>query len=188
MQIKALLFAPLVASGLVSAAPAASTKSAPFEILTLRSASPIHFNEVQAARNSIFLQLPNQKAVCDKKSDNAATFQIVDGVLHLYRSSGTQQTLFTDRSGMGQGVLQYATGDAPLPRNGERKGWKIDKNGDLTFNGSGFIACPGSISNSWSVWLDAGVSNPGGNKNCLGFTARTVKVSKPNSCKYTERK
>ncbi|KAK7426239.1 hypothetical protein QQZ08_007269 [Neonectria magnoliae] len=186
MQIKALLFAPLLASGLVSAAPSAS-KSEIFEILTLRSASPIHFSNVQAARNSIFLHLPDQKAVCDKKSDNAATFKLVDGELHLYRSSGTQQKLFVDRSGMGQGVLQYSTSDA-LPRNAERKGWKIDKNGNLNFNGAGLLACPGSISNSWSVWVDAGNSNPGGNKNCLGFTARTVKISKPNSCKYTERK
>ncbi|KAF7557249.1 hypothetical protein G7Z17_g779 [Cylindrodendrum hubeiense] len=186
MQIKALLLAPLVATGFVSAAPATS-KTTTFEVMSLRSASPIHFSELQAARNSIFMHLPDQKATCHTKSDNAVTFKLVGTELHLYKSSGTPQKVWVDRSGMGQGVLGYSTGDLK-PKNGEHKGWKIDKNGDLTFNGAGLLACPGSISKSWSVWVNAGVSNPGGNKNCLGFTARTLPITKPNSCKYTEQK
>lgn len=186
MQIKAILFAPLLATGLVSAAPATS-KTTTFEIMALRSASPIHFSELQAARNSIFIHLPDQKATCHTKSDNYATFKLVGDELRLYKSSGTPQKIWVDRSGMGQGVLGYSTGDSK-PKNGEHKGWKIDKNGDLSFKGQGLLACPGSISKSWSVWVDTGIANPGGNKNCLGFSARTLPIAKPNSCKYTEQK
>ncbi|KAM5354451.1 hypothetical protein ACJ41O_001100 [Fusarium nematophilum] len=187
MQIKALLLAPLVAAGVVSAAPQKSTQ---FEALALRSASPIHFEGIQAAKSFISLNLAKQGASCDRKSDNQATFNLVGDELFLYRKSATPQQLWVDRSGMGQGVLGYTTGAQPAPRNAERKGWKIDKNGDLTFNGAGFIACPNSskAGGSWSVWVSAGVKQPGGNKGCLGFTARTVKTTKPNSCLYTQQK
>lgn len=184
MQIKAILFAPLVAAGFASAAP---SKQYNFEAIALRSASPIHFAGVQASQNGIFLNLAKQKATCDRKSDNLATFSLVDGQLSLYRKSATPQTLFVDRSGMGQGVLGYTTGAQSTPRNGERKGWKVDKYGDLSFNGSGFIACPNE-KGSWSVWVSAGVDQPGGNKGCLPFVVRTVKTDKPNSCLYTEYK
>lgn len=183
MQIKALLLAPLVAAGVVSAAP---SKPVNFEVLALRSASPIHFQGLQAARGGFYLKLPNEKAVCAAKSDNTVTLQLLDGELSLYHSgSGTKQRVFVDRSGMGQGVFRYVTGDG-LPRNGERKKWKIDASGDLTFNGAGLIACPHAISGSWTVWVDVGIANPGGNKDCLPFVARTAKVAKPNSCKYTQ--
>ncbi|KAH6884795.1 hypothetical protein B0T10DRAFT_444729 [Thelonectria olida] len=182
MQIKALLLAPLAAAGIVSAAP---SKPVNFEVLALRSASDIHFQPLQAARGGFYLRLPNQKAVCAAKSDNSVTLQLIDGELQLYKSSGTRQRVFVDRSGMGQGVLRYTSGDG-LPRNGERKSWKINSNGDLTFNGAGLIACPHAISNSWTVWVNAGNANPGGNKDCVPFTARTIKTAKPNSCKYTE--
>ncbi|KAJ3458952.1 hypothetical protein MRS44_013061 [Fusarium solani] len=183
MQIKALLFAPLVATGLVSAVP--SSKATNFELLALRSASDIHFSPVQAALNHLFLHLPHQKATCDAKPDNHATFSLVDGELYLYRKSGMRQKLYVDRSGMGQGILGYTTGNEPGPRNGERKGWKINKYGDLTFDGAGFIACTDSTKGSWSVGISIGLSNPGGNEHCLGFTARTITTRKPNSCKYT---
>lgn len=99
MQIKAILLTPLVAVGLVSAAP---SKPYNFEIMSLRSASPIHFAGVQAAQSNIFLKLPHQNASCDHKSDNLATFSLVDGELHLYRKSATPQILYVDRSGMGR--------------------------------------------------------------------------------------
>ncbi|KAH7148258.1 hypothetical protein EDB81DRAFT_882694 [Dactylonectria macrodidyma] len=185
MQIKAILLAPLLATGLVSAAP--STKYTTFEVMALRSASPIHFSILQAADNGFYTHLPNQGAKCHTKSDNAVTFKLVGDQLYLYKSSGTAQKVWVDRSGMGQGIMGYNTGTSK-PKNGEFKGWKVDKNGALSFKGQGLIACPGAPHDSWSIWVDAGVSNPGGNKGCLGFSARTLKIKKPNSCKYTEQK
>ncbi|KAH6885018.1 hypothetical protein B0T10DRAFT_539833 [Thelonectria olida] len=150
MQIKALLFAPLVATGLVLAAP--SSKATYFELLALRSASDIHFSPIQAALNHVFLHLPHQKAACNAN--------LVDGELYLYHKSGARQKLYVDRSGMGQGILGYTTGNEPGPRNDSTK-------------------------DSWSVRISIGLSNPGGNEHCLGFTARTITTRKPNSCKYT---
>lgn len=98
MQIKSLLLVPLVASGLVTATPSPS-KPYRFEALALRSATDIHFAVVQAAHSSIFLKLPQQKATCEKKTDNSATFSIVNGELFLYGK--TRQQIYVDRSGMG---------------------------------------------------------------------------------------
>ncbi|KAI1361565.1 hypothetical protein F5Y08DRAFT_15307 [Xylaria arbuscula] len=164
----------------------------PFGILSLRSASPIHFAQFQAALSSIFLDLPSQNSTCDdgeKPTEaNYATFTLSeDGGLYLYAASATPQQLFVDRSGMGQGKLGYTTGAQPGPRNGERTGFSIDEYGDLSFNGAGFIACPNSIDGAWSVWVDAGVVNPGGNSDCLGLAARTTKIEQDvNSCSYTQ--
>jgi hypothetical protein len=187
MQIKAILLTPLLAAGIVSAVP---QKSSQFEVMALRSASPIHFAGLQASKSFLSLNLAKQGASCDKKSDNHATFNLVGDELYLYKTDNPPQQLYVDRSGMGQGVLGYTTGVQPIPKNGERKGWKVDKNGNLNFKGAGLIACPNSkkAGGSWSVWVDAGVANPGGNKNCLGFTARTIKIEHPISCEYTQQK
>ncbi|KAK5637522.1 hypothetical protein RRF57_013237 [Xylaria bambusicola] len=163
----------------------------PFGLMSLRSASPIHFGQFQAALSSIFLFLPSQNATCDDgqkpTNPNYATFALSeDGGLYLYANSATPQQLFVDRSGMGQGKLGYTTGAQPAPRNSERTAFSIDEYGDLSFNGAGFIACPNSIDGAWTIWVDAGFANPGGNSDCLGLAARTVKIEEgANSCSYT---
>ncbi|KAF6825240.1 cell wall protein PhiA [Colletotrichum musicola] len=162
---------------------------AKFQLMALRSASPVHFSKFQAALSSVFLQLPSQNATCDDReavaASEAATFYLQDGGLYLYAASATPQQLYADRSGMGQGKLGYTTGAQPAPRNAERTGWAVDSFGDLTLDGAGFLACPNSIENSWSVWVSAGVSQPAGNADCLGVSVRAVQVSEPNSCSYT---
>ncbi|KAM0323745.1 hypothetical protein ACHAQA_008682 [Verticillium albo-atrum] len=185
---------PFFAAAASAAALPASTGAIPagakFNLLALRSASPVHFAEVSAAKSSLFLKLPSQNATCDDscgKSSGSATFYLNDdGGLYLYRASATPQQVFVDRSGMGQGVVGYTTGAQPPPRNGERTGWVLDEAGDLTLDGSSFIACPNSIDGAWSLWVSAGVDQPGGNEGCLGISARAVEVKNPDSCLYTE--
>ncbi|TQN66898.1 Cell wall protein phiA [Colletotrichum shisoi] len=160
-----------------------------FQLMALHSASLVHFR-FQAARSSIFLKLPSQNATCDDgkapvADAEAATFYLSDdGGLHLYGPSNTPQQLYADRSGMGQGKLGYTTGARPAPRNGDRTGWAVDQYGDLTFDGAGFLACPGSIENSWSIWVSSGAANPGGYTGCLAVSARAVAVEEPSSCVY----
>ncbi|OLN86996.1 Cell wall protein phiA [Colletotrichum chlorophyti] len=158
---------------------------AKFQLMSLRSASPVHFSRFQAAKGSIFLQLPSQNATCDSEDTGAATFYLKDGGLYLYAASATPQQLYADRSGMGQGNLGYTTGAQPGPRNGERTGWTIDSYGDLTLDGAGFLACPNSIEGAWSIWVSAGINNPAGNTGCLGISVRAVQINEPNSCSYT---
>lgn len=174
----------LLAAGLVSAAD--PSKATTFEVLSLRSASQIHFSYFQAAKSTILLNLPNQKATCTAKSDNLATFKLVNGNLYLYHEPKTPQQLYVDRSKNGQGRLAYTANVSTAPSRWERKGWKIDENGNLNFNGAGFIACPNGVDGSWVIWVNAGVSQPGDGKECLGLIARTTNVKKPNSCKYTQ--
>ncbi|KAH7240965.1 uncharacterized protein BKA55DRAFT_576138 [Fusarium redolens] len=191
MQIKALLITPLVAAGLVSAAPKASStpKTTYFQGLALRSASPVHFNYLQASKESFELKLKKQGASCDRGvKTNEATFQLYGDELWLYSTGNPRQQAYVDLSGMGQGKLGYTTGAQPMPRNGQRKGWKIDKNGILTFDGASFVACPNGDNlekTSWSVWVYNSIDNPGGNKNCVPFSVKAAKVEKPVGCLYT---
>ena len=86
-------------AGLASAAIPDGTA---FNIMALRSGSPIHFNEFNAALSSIMMKLPQPNATCDAESDRFATFYINEGGLYLYAESATPQQLFVDRSGMGK--------------------------------------------------------------------------------------
>ncbi|KAL7897184.1 hypothetical protein HDV63DRAFT_380107 [Trichoderma sp. SZMC 28014] len=172
---------------LVASAIAAPQKApATFDVMALRSASPIHFAEVSAAKGGLFLNLPHPNATCDGKSSGHATLYIENEELVLYSCKGEKQKVFVDRSGMGQGVVRYVTGDQGLPRYAELQGWATDENKNLNFKGEGFVACPHSIDGSWSLWLDLKLSQPGGNKDCLEFTARELENKKPVGCKYTQ--
>lgn len=89
----------------------------------------------------------------------------------------------------GQGKLGYISGKQSPPRNAELKGWKSTKSGDysyLSFKDTGLLACPGAMDKSWSLWVDAGVKNPGGNKGCLGLSAMVQPSQDPVSCKYSQ--
>ncbi|KAM0201801.1 hypothetical protein ACHAPQ_005041 [Fusarium lateritium] len=190
MQIKTLLLAPLLAAGVSAAPKKAAPKNEIFQGLALRSASDIHFTYLQASQEHFSLKLKDQKASCDRGvKANQATLSLQDGNLYLYKTDNPPQQVYVDRSGMGQGVLGYTTGAQPKPKNGEYKGWSIDKDGDLKFDGASFIACPSNpkkpATSSWSVWVSAGVAQPGGNKGCLGFNVRAAEVKKPVGCLYS---
>ncbi|RGP64021.1 hypothetical protein FLONG3_9720 [Fusarium longipes] len=191
MQIKALLITPLVAAGVVSAAPKASStpKSTYFNGLALRSASPVHFSYLQASKESFELKLKNQGATCDDlKKHNEATFHLYGDELWLHSIGNPGQQAYVDFSGMGQGKFGYTTGAQPIPKNAQRKGWKIDKDGILTCDGANFVACPNGDNlekTSWSVWVYNSIDNPGGNKNCIPFSVKAAKVEKPVGCMYS---
>ncbi|KAK7745775.1 hypothetical protein SLS53_002492 [Cytospora paraplurivora] len=159
----------------------------PFGLVAIRSGSDIQYAPFSAALNGLLLDLPAQNATCSSTpAPNYATFYLSEGALYLQTPSNITQELYTDRSGMGQGVLEYSTtpGGYQAGRNSETTGWTIDQSGDLTFDGSSFIACPGSVDNSWSVWVDAGNSNPAGLENCVGIAARTVAATSSVACTY----
>ncbi|KAK6206503.1 hypothetical protein LQW54_007685 [Pestalotiopsis sp. IQ-011] len=179
---------PASPSATVTSSPSASSTAIPadakFGLMALRSASPIHFAQFDAAVRGILLDLPDQNATCASGTADSATFYLKDGGLYLYTTNITQQ-LYVDASGMGQGVFQYATGNETLPTNAQTVTFALDEYGDLTMNGAGFFACPNSIEGAYSVWVDAGVANPGGHTDCLGFSARAVEITDPVSCDYT---
>jgi hypothetical protein len=97
----------------------------------------------------------------------------------------TRQALIMFSHIIGQGKFGYTTGTEPPPRNAEQTGWVLDEANNLSLNGTGLIACPNSIDGAWSVWVYAGIDQPAGNSDCVGFSARAVQIDEPNSCLYT---
>lgn len=163
----------------------------PFGLVVLATGSPVHVSPVAAASNGLALKLAKQGAAdC---TANTAYFVLKEGALQLYTPEGITQELYTDRSGMGQGVLQYSTQPGGLlpGKNAETVGWAIDGSGDLTFDGSSFIACPSDPANTdaeWNLWVAAGVKNPGFSEGCVGVSARAMVGTEAQTCTYSYTK
>jgi hypothetical protein len=181
-------------AALATAAPTTpdNTKPAPldrFRIMTLRSGSDIQYASVQALNTGFRINAPSQNASCGADVNYATFYLTESGDLYLNTDNPPQQA-FVDRSGMGQGVIQYTTGVQGIGRNQERGPFKVDDESNLVFvsaNGetTGFQACPNALGGGYSVWL-AGVTDPAGNKDCVGFTARALKETDPKVCMYSQ--
>ncbi|KAH6637513.1 hypothetical protein C7974DRAFT_389664 [Boeremia exigua] len=183
------------AAALVSATPCASATADSdiktgdvFRVMTLRSGSDIQYGSLQAANGGLVLNVAQQNASCSE-AVNYASFQLTEaGELYLY-TDNPPQYFYTDRSGMGQGVLGFTTGAQGAPRNSERTGFTLDENNNLIFKDQsdqeiGFQACPSKALGGYSIWLNS-TPNPAGYEGCLGFSARAVKEDKAISCSYT---
>lgn len=159
-----------------------------FKVMAIRSASDIHYADLQAATGGLRINYPKQNSSCTNPEVNYASFTLSQdtGDLYLYTANPPLQA-YVDRSGMGQGVLRFSTGVQPIGKNQERGPFKIDEEGNLVFaaaNGvTGFQACPNALGGGYSVWL-AGNTNPGGNSDCVGFVAKALKEDPPVKCLY----
>jgi hypothetical protein len=89
---------------------------------------------------------------------------------------------------MGQGFIGYTNGVMSIGKNQQRGPFKIDEAGNVVFAANneavGFQACPNALGGGYSVWLE-GATNPGGNSDCIPFTAVAVKESNPVKCSYS---
>jgi hypothetical protein len=194
-------FQVLAAAALASTAAAAPslryrqsngtvTDGTPFNMVSIRSGSNLQYSPFMAKDGGLVLNAKDQGASCSNgaQQEKYATFFLKDGELNLYTPSNVTQKLFTDRSGMGQGILQYSTqpGGYMPTRNSETKGWAVDQVGDLTFDGAGMLACPSS-GGAYSVWVSTGSVSPGGNSNCTGINVRTAVAPSPVACTYSFR-
>lgn len=162
----------------------------PFSVLSIRSGSAVHLASFQALEGGLDLAASSQGATCEAADTNTANFYLSEGALYLYTPSNITQQLYVDRSGMGQGVLQYSTapGGYGATRNAETTGWAVDETGELNFDGSSLLACPAaanSTSGPWSLWVNVGVANPAGNSGCLGISSKAVEATTSNACTYT---
>ncbi|KAL4891450.1 hypothetical protein BDV59DRAFT_182683 [Aspergillus ambiguus] len=186
MQLKTFILTTSAAASAIALPAPDSTSSDTFGVVSIHSGSAVQYAPFNAALSSIFAGLPHQNASCTRPEEQTATFYINEGALYLYDKSATPQEIYVDRSGMGQGKIGYTTGAQPAPRNSERQGWAIDDDNHLQFGGHDLIACPNSIEGAWSIWADAGVVNPGWNKDCVSIAARVEKTNNPNGCVYTQ--
>ncbi|KAI5291353.1 hypothetical protein KEM54_005206 [Ascosphaera aggregata] len=163
----------------------ASTSKA-FGVVSIHSGNAVHYAGWAATQNRLVAGVTDQGASCDRGvKSNSATFYIKDGSLYLYAQPATPQEVWVDRSGMGQGIMGYTTGAQPAPKNSERKGWSIDENDHLLFDGVSFLACPGK--DGHSLWVSTGTDRPGYNENCVGIAARVVEINEPVGCLYSQQ-
>ncbi|KAF1830554.1 hypothetical protein BDW02DRAFT_94887 [Decorospora gaudefroyi] len=178
------------ALALTSAAPCGQTQADPeikdgdvFRLITIRSGSPIQYGTVSARNRGLIVNSESpQNATCTRDGVNEAYFKLDDGSLYL-NTQETELKFFVDRSGMGQGVMQYTSG--PPVRNGETTGFAISESGHLEFKGTGFQACPDALGGGYTVWL-SGIDEPAGIEGCLGFVAKAIKADIPIACEYTQ--
>jgi hypothetical protein len=160
----------------------------PFGLLLVRSGSAIHLSSIQASQSSLFVNLADQNASCSTPT-NYATFSLNNIVLSLYNpdpKSPGAQTVFVDRSSMGQGKIGYVTaknGTLTLGRYWEIKRWNMD-NQHLEFANGSVQACPTGLGGSWMLWL-GGVEKPAGIEGCFGVLARVVETTSPVPCQYS---
>lgn len=183
----------LTAATCAMAAPAPQSAGQPnlnpdlviFSVTTQQPGGKLQANGWGAMKKGIYTGVsPQEDASCtDGEFHQFATFVLNKadkGTLSLYTDGKPWQELFVDRSGMGQGIMQYTTGAEPAPRNAERTGWAIDENRVLSFAGSDkFLACPGGPNNSFRVLPYVGISSPAGYSNCTEITA-LAQISSPD--------
>lgn len=186
MQFTTLVLASAVAMT-ASALPQTTpiTEGTTFNVRILDAGTEIPNTFTQAAKRSLFVNLPSQDASCDAPT-NVATFYIDNQELRLFpRARATNQKIFVDRSGMGMGKIGYITGDETLGRNWETRGWAVNGNSELQFHGTGIQACP-MTDGSWSLWLQ-GVAKPGWNENCKSVGAVAARTDYPIGCVYSQQ-
>ncbi|USP74833.1 hypothetical protein yc1106_02107 [Curvularia clavata] len=171
-----------------------------FKLVALpKVANEIECEPFQAKNNNLLIGDSFQSANCTTRlpRDHASFVLNGQGLLFLYTGDTPDnfeaQEIFVDRSGMGQGNIQYTTGlPANIGRNQELGPFKITETSDLVFdNGNGavtaFQACPpanGDKLTGWKVWL-AGNDKPAGSEGCVELNARAVKETNPEACEYS---
>lgn len=83
-------------SAVAAPKPASYSKQA-FRIMTLRTASPIHFGATQASKGNVYVNLRDQGATCDKPTTEAY-YSLEYDSLYLYNESAQKQLVYVDRS------------------------------------------------------------------------------------------
>ncbi|KAF4304032.1 hypothetical protein GTA08_BOTSDO07541 [Botryosphaeria dothidea] len=186
MQFKTLIVGAAIAATAAAAPTAASNK--PFNLIAIQSGSVIHNLPISAEGGSLWVDhktnasCSSGPAATDPTAASTTFFVTPESQgFFLYGklpNENAKQQFFTDRSGMGRGVLGYR--DVPVTgRNFELWGWTINGT-HLNFDGQeSFYACP--VDDSYVVSL--GLIDPE-QKDCLSFAAHVVETDSPVGCYY----
>ncbi|KAF7187728.1 Cell wall protein phiA [Pseudocercospora fuligena] len=120
----------------------------------------------------------------DQKQDFATFALYSDGTVFLWKVSNPPQQLWVDASGMGMGITGYTSGDEKAPRNASRGKFAVDKDGYLTFEGTGAKACPTTEEGKWSVWFTTN-EKPGWQDGCVDVKLKAYKAPARVACEYS---
>ncbi|KNG45810.1 cell wall protein [Stemphylium lycopersici] len=171
-----------------------------FKLVALpKVANEIECGAFQAKNSGILIGAEFQGANCTSRTSRDYASFVLNGQGLLFLNTGNTpdnyqtQQIVVDRSGMGQGNIQYTTGNGvTIGKNQELGPFKITETSDLVFdNGNGavtaFQACPpynGDKLAGWKVWL-AGAPKPAGSEGCVELNARAVKDDMVEACEYS---
>ncbi|KAI0015572.1 cell wall protein PhiA [Xylariomycetidae sp. FL0641] len=185
MLFNAAALSLLAGAAVAMPAPQPIPADAKFTLQIDNSNAALDYAGVSAANKELFVKLAGkQGANCDTgNSVSTATFYMKDGNLFLF--GNLNQEMFADLSGMGQGIMQYTTGDEGKPKNAQRGTFALDDTTHiLTLDGNGFVACPND-DGSWILLADAGISEPTGRKGCVNVNLKANEATAPVSCVYS---
>lgn len=108
-NMKLLTFTTLFAAPGALAQPTPRADGSAFGIMTLRSASPIHFGRVTASEGGLFVNGHIPDATCDGEVPRQSYFSLENGQLYLYGGDKfPRQLVYVDRSPAGKSIFPSA--------------------------------------------------------------------------------
>lgn len=164
-----------------------------FGLLSLRSASPIHYQSVSASDHSLWLNKPtgsfcpdNVKKIGGCPVGNTTDFTSADGTLSMGTVvPGGQQVYIEPETG----AVKYTTAhSAAVPEGAIVTGWHRSEEGSLGYlknEKGGFVACPasGNDKDSWKVFIALECVDFA--DACLSFDALASNLTEASAWQYT---
>lgn len=192
-------------AAIVAAAPtpqAGTTEPLRFSGLSLRSASPIHFGQINANGLAFWVHkntttyCPKESVgeLCDSSNTNTTVFSYLNGAGTLGLSTevpGGQQVYVTEGSdGQLAGQLKFTQAHS-VATSGPAlyKGFSIVADATLQFEGKGWLACPlGEGTSAYGIWAESRVAGQNAGSQCLGFNWRVVQLDEktPDAWQYVK--
>lgn len=199
----AAAFATLAAA--LPAPQAGTTEPLRFSGMALRSASPIHFGQINANSQAFYIgkntttYCPEDSAAsdaCATANTNQTIFSYLNGAGTLSLSTivpGGQQVYVTEgdeTTGQLAGQLKFTQAhSAATSGPALYDGFSIVYDARFQFEGKDWFACPIDDFNSgYGIWAESRVAGSNAGEGCLGFTWRVVQVddSTPSAWQYTK--
>ncbi|RGP63511.1 cell wall [Fusarium sporotrichioides] len=164
------------------ASPRSTQSKANQEVSTFQIVYNNRSQKVKAANNTLYIGSSKQRACCNQmNAEDAATFFLQDKELFLYSPGNPKQQVIVD-SPKCKAHARYSIGSRSDINKKANKGWRIDSNGGLTFNGSSLMTCGGS-NLARDVLVYDGNNQP--DKSCRNLTTKATNIRQPTSCLYT---
>lgn len=192
-----LAFAAGVAA--LPAPQAGTSEPLRFAGMSLRSASPIHFGQINANGQAFWIGKPTTTycpdesvSTCDSTNKNTTIFTYLNGQKTLGLSTvvpGGQQVYVaegddsvTQAAGQLRFTQAHSAGTSGPPLY---EGFAIVYDGKLQFEGKDWIACPG-VNSSYAVYAESRIKTA--TDDCLGFTWKIEQLddSTPAAWQYVK--
>lgn len=167
----------------------ASAQAQYFGLISVRSASPIHYQTVSASGQALWLNKPTASYCPENVGDacpagNVTTFAGGDGSLSMGVVVPGGQQVYVEAD---TGRVKYTQAhSAAVPEDAIRTGWNLSEGesfGNLANEKGGFIACPCEDDESWKVFV--ALDGLKFDDDCLGFDALSSNSTSAGAWQYS---